>query len=679
MRSLFLAVVAMAQLAIAALAADSRPNFLFVYTDDQRYDAMSVVQKEQGEKGRWPWIQTPNMDRLAREGARFRNAFVVNSLCAPSRATFLTGCYGYVNGVVNNHTPFPENSVTYATQLRQAGYTTGYVGKWHMGNQSGQRPGFDFSASFIGQGRYEDCPFEINGKSTPTEGWVDDVSTGFALDFIRKNKDKPFVLAVGFKSPHGPCTPPARLANYYGEAQSRTVPNLSIPAIYLNDPTYATAQPTAPGLINTRMDYHRTIHGADENLGHILDELDKLGLTDNTVVIFTSDNGYYHGEHKLGDKRSAYEESMRVPMLVRFPKLAGKGKVIDTAVLNIDIAPTMLDLAGAPVPSQMQGRSWKPLLEGNATADWRRAFFYCYYFEHNFRTPTMMAVRTENAKLVKYPGHEEWTELFDIHADPFEMKNLIHDPAAASLRTELESTYDAEAKKIGFTVPSYADVPGKEDENPKGKKKAGRNSGPPSPRPKQVVLDYHFDQDTSAAKAEDHSGSANHGKVTGALLVEGREGRKARHFNGEGVISVAKSPTISPASDRWSIEVTFKAEKTNGILLAHGGASIGYCLYLKDGKPVFTIHTHADATKTVMAAVSLPEGWNTVGIKITPNHRLALLVNGQEAATANLAQFINTEPNDVLDIGADKGSPVVGKADEVPFVGLMEAVKISTE
>jgi len=149
-------------------AADKKPNFLFVYTDDQRFDAVGVVQREQGERARFPWFTTPNMDRLASEGMRFRNAFVTLSLCAPSRAAFLTGRYNHLNGVANNHTPFPDNSVTYASLLRAAGYKTAYIGKWHMGGQRGQRPGFDYSASFIGQGRYVDCDVEINGKPTPT-------------------------------------------------------------------------------------------------------------------------------------------------------------------------------------------------------------------------------------------------------------------------------------------------------------------------------------------------------------------------------------------------------------------------------------------------------------------------------------------------------------------------------
>ena len=185
-----------------------------------------------------------------------------------------------------------------------------------MGKQSGQRPGFDFSASFVGHGKYFDCPFEINGKSTETKGWVDDVSTDFALKFLREHKDKPFLLAVGFKSPHDPRTTPApRWADAYANDRAHTVPNLSIPAIYLNAPDYGTAEPTPPGLVpKTDSNYHRCIRGADENLGKLLERTRQARpRSKNTMVIFSSDNGYYLGEHRLGDKRSAYEESMRVP------------------------------------------------------------------------------------------------------------------------------------------------------------------------------------------------------------------------------------------------------------------------------------------------------------------------------------------------------------------------------
>lgn len=390
-----------------------KPNFVFVYTDDQRWDAMSVVQAEQGDKSRFPWLKTPNMDRLAAEGFRFRNAFVVNSLHSPSRASFLTGQYGNLNGIVNNHTPFAETNVTYATLLKTAGYKTAYVGKWHMGGQTGQRPGFDYSASFIGQGQYFDCPIEVNGKSTPSKGWVDDVCTDYTLQSIRDNKDKPFSMVVGFKTARSPFEPPPRHAKTYEGEKLRPVPNLNVNPIH-REPIQKDVD-----RVTTNLEILRCITAADDNLGRILKELDDLKLADDTLIVFTSDNGYYLGEHGLHDKRSAYEESLRIPLLVRYPRLAGKGKRIHQIALNIDLAPTLLDFASIAIPKEMQGRSWRPLLDGK-DADWRKAFFYGYFFENGGYppTPTIIAVRTETAKLIKYLGHDEWTEVFDLKNDP---------------------------------------------------------------------------------------------------------------------------------------------------------------------------------------------------------------------------------------------------------------------
>ena len=454
-------------------AADKKPNFLFVYTDDQRFDAVGVVQREQGERARFPWFTTPNMDRLASEGMRFRNAFVTLSLCAPSRAAFLTGRYNHLNGVANNHTPFPDNSVTYASLLRAAGYKTAYIGKWHMGGQRGQRPGFDYSASFIGQGRYVDCDVEINGKPTPTTGWIDDVSNSFAIEFIKQNRDKPFAVIVGYKACHGPTTPPERAKDRFADEKARPVPNLNVRAIYRSEDDEATGNPKkapkADGQIN--LNYFRCISAADDNLGQLLKALDELGIAENTVVVFTSDNGYYNGEHRLGDKRSAYEESLRVPMLVRYPKLVAKGSTSDAMVLNIDIAPTFLELAGVTAPKEMQGRSWAPLLAGKK-ADWRQSFLAEYFYEQNFvGTPTLVALRTTDAKLVKYPGHDEWTELFDLTKDPYEIKNLANDPTHKSLLTRMNSEFDKQARATAYAIPADADKPGSVNENKKGKKK----------------------------------------------------------------------------------------------------------------------------------------------------------------------------------------------------------------
>lgn len=643
-----------------AAAASPGPNFVFIYTDDQRWDALGVVQRELGPAARFPWFQTPNLDRLARDGVRFRNAFVVNSLCSPSRATFLTGCYGYLNGVVNNHTDFPVDNVTHASLLRAAGYVTGYVGKWHMGRQSGPRPGFDFSASFIGQGQYFDCPFEIDGQSTPTKGWVDDVSTEYALEFLRKNRAKPFLLALGFKTCHGPFTPPPRTENLYPDELARSTPNFHTPAIYLGEERKRQiAEAEKAERVKTNMGCFRGLAAVDENVGRLMAALDELKLSENTVVVFTSDNGYYLGEHGLGDKRSAYDESLRIPLLLRYPKLGVKGKVIDQVVLNTDLAPTFVDFAGLDVPARMQGRSWRALLEGRA-AGWRKAFFYTYFGERGFTTPTTQAVRTETAKLICYPGYPQWTELFDLKADPYETRNLYEDPAHAALRTQMEAEFDGQARAVEFRFPEFADKP-KSD------------AGPPALG--AWVLDYRFDRD-DGDKVVDASGKGNHGQAHAAPLAEGRQGHKARRFDGRGHIEVPKSDSLRPNVSGWTIEIVLKPEKASGVVLARGGRSAGYCLYLDEGRPVFAVTVNNRLFEARAKRPIATGAWTEVSARITADKRLALSVDGKPAGSGKLRDFIDRDPNNTMQIGADLGSPVVEGKSLPKFEGLIESLRM---
>ncbi len=383
----------------------SVPNFIVIITDDHRWDSLGIVQREMGATGRFPWFTngTPNLDRLASGGVRFRNAFVTLSLCSPSRAAILTGRYNHLNGIINNSTAFPTNTPTYASRLRDAGYVTGMVGKWHMGTQVA-RPGFDFSASFLGQGNYFDTTFYVNGIATPTTGWIDDVSTDYVLEFISNNFTNAFALHLGYKSTHSPHTPADWATNLYATSVSRDVPNLSIP------PPYRT----------------------------------------NIAVNSETAKRNYHRCDGLGDKRSLYEESLRVPMLVRYPALVTQSAARDELVLSIDIAPTILDLAGLPVPPDLQGRSWRPWLAGGPATNWRQSFLAEYFLESGYAIPTTVTLRTAGAKLTFWPGNPEWCEMFDLANDRYEVANLYNLPVYQPMRDSLRAEFDRQMRETGL-------------------------------------------------------------------------------------------------------------------------------------------------------------------------------------------------------------------------------------
>jgi arylsulfatase A-like enzyme len=451
----------------------ARPNIVFIYADDWRWDCLAVVQREQGEKARFPWLQTPRLDKLADESVRFRQSFVVNSLCSPGRACVLTSRYNHLNGIIGNSQPLPTETPNFAKQLQRAGYVTGYCGKYHMDSQR-ERPGFDYVASFIGQGRYNDCPIIFNGQQIETHGWVDDVSTDYGIKFVEQSKGKPFFLWLGFKSPHGPRggeNLPERVRALYANDEPRDVPNLDTPAVFNADAETKAGQPARKnrGADGIRA-YMRHITAIDQCVGRVIDALETNGQLGNTVIIVASDNGYYLGEHQLGDKRSAYDESLRVPLLVRLPSnQSRRGATCDSIALNIDYAPTILELAGAEQLPEAQGRSLVRLVKGTTPADWRSSFFYEYFKEPQYMSPTVLALRTATHKLITYPGHDEWTEVFDLKQDPHELKNLADD---AKLRTELQKEFDDQSNAVSFRMPKLADEP-----KQPGKKRARKRQG----------------------------------------------------------------------------------------------------------------------------------------------------------------------------------------------------------
>lgn len=409
-------------------AQDRRPNLLFILIDDLRYDGLGCTGH--------PFVKTPNIDRLAREGARFTNAFVTTPLCSPARGSFLTGQYVHKHGVTGNgdNAALSHKLVTFPKLLQDAGYETGYIGKWHMGTDDSPRPGFDRWVSFRGQGRYDDPPLNIDGKQVEQKGYITDILSQYAAEFVRKPRSKPFCAYVAHKAVHGPFTPPDRHKTLYADQPIQRQANAkddlaNKPALTRTIEGQAGVKPGGGSPDELIRNQLRCTVSIDEGVGQILKALEETGKLDDTLVIFTSDNGYFWGEHGLGDKRWAYDESIRIPMVARYPKRIKAGTVVAQDALNVDIAPTMIDAAGLKPHAQMQGRSLMPLFGGKPK--WRQSFLSEYFMEKNFpRAPSWQAVRTAEWKYTRYTDLQGMDELYNLKTDPGEMKNVIADPAA---------------------------------------------------------------------------------------------------------------------------------------------------------------------------------------------------------------------------------------------------------
>jgi len=439
--------------AACAAQAASRPNFVFILVDDLRYNALGCTGH--------PFVKTPHIDRLAREGMNFVNTFVTTPLCSPSRASFLTGQYVRTHGILDNtnRSEASHKLITFPKLLREAGYETAYVGKWHMGNDPTPRPGFDRWVSFPGQGQYIDPQMNVDGNKIQAKGYMTDLLNRYAVDFIRQPHAKPFCLYLAHKAVHGPFTPADRHKDLYAGLSIVRKPSAKDtlegkPALRRTLPEASRAQQVGPGQRpggpddQTILNQLRCISAIDEGVGEIYEALKATGQLDNTLIVFTSDNGYLWGEHGLGDKRAFYEESIRIPMVARYPKLIRPGSVAKGMVLNIDIAPTFLELAKVPVPGWMQGRSLVPVMAGKA-AGWRQSFLGEYYQEKQFpRIPTWEGVRTKRYKYTHYVDLADADELYDLKKDPYEMKNLVNDPSARAVLKQMQAELEKLRKYI---------------------------------------------------------------------------------------------------------------------------------------------------------------------------------------------------------------------------------------
>ena len=439
------------------------PNFLFVLVDDQPFDAL-------GFTGRYPFLKTPNIDKLAHEGVNVENFFVTQSICSPSRASFLTGTYPHIHGVNQNNRhvdPNWEEFAPYSSHLQAAGYETAHVGKIHMAHERGEahiRPGFDYWFSFIGQGKYIDPPVNDNGYEYQEKGYMTDILTEKAIDWLKeiRNPNKPFSLNLWHKAVHEPHLPAERHKDLYNGAELPPPPYNTHKETFKGKPEWQRKKtfgfdwkknlpipPELPELTwpinyDKNMQLLRCIAAIDESLGKVLETLEAIGELDNTVIIYSSDNGYFLGEHTFNDKRLAYENSMRVPMLIRYPKLIKPKTVVKQQCLNIDMAPTILDLAGIEIPDYMQGESMMQLISGEPSPKWRTSILFEYYLDTYwpYAGPNQIAVRTGRYKLVDSFLKNDIDELYDLQNDPGEMTNLItleqYDDVEDKLRQEAE-------------------------------------------------------------------------------------------------------------------------------------------------------------------------------------------------------------------------------------------------
>ncbi|MEM9917286.1 MAG: sulfatase [Bacteroidota bacterium] len=456
-------------------------NVIFILSDDHRYDYM-------GFTGKVPWLQTPNMDRMAKEGAYCPNTFVTTALCSPSRASILTGLYTHSHTVVDNQAPNPGDLIYFPQYLQAAGYETAFFGKWHMGDHDDSpQPGFDHWESFKGQGTYYSPKLNINGERIeyPDSTYISDLLTQHAIEWMENRKgDKPFFIYLSHKAVHAMFKPAKRhLADYEDETiiypPSFNTSNERVKGTRLGKKPYQGdeyyGERRTPDwqrmqreswhgvdyMYHGAMDfktffrrYCETLKGVDESIGSIMNYLDTKQQLDQTLLLYMGDNGFSFGEHGLIDKRHFYEESVKVPLLIRCPEILPASPPIQAMLQNIDIGPTILEVAGIQKPAHMQGRSFLPILEKKEVA-WRDKIFYEYYWEYDFpHTPTIHGVRTDRYKYIRYHGVWDTNELYDLQEDPDEMNNLIDSPEHQEIVQSLAAeVYDWLESTGGMQIP----------------------------------------------------------------------------------------------------------------------------------------------------------------------------------------------------------------------------------
>lgn len=645
-----------------ATAADKRPNILFIMSDDHAYQAIGAYGSKVNK--------TPNIDRIAREGMRFDRAFVTNSICGPARAVIMTGKYSHLNGFVRNGNTFNGEQQTVSKLLQQSGYQTAVIGKWHLKSTP---IGFDHFHILIGQGPYYNPTMKTPTGNVEHVGYTTEIITDEALKYLKDVRDptQPFFLMYQHKAPHRNWQPsethiskydgqtipePATLYDDYKGRSSAASKQAMTVATHLSpndlklvpqrglteqqtkywneaygpkNEAFKKANLTGTELIQWKYqryvkDYLRCIDSVDDNVGRILDYLEESGLADNTIVIYTSDQGWYLGEHGWYDKRWMYEESFRTPLIVRWPKHIKPGSTNSDLVMNLDFAETFLDIAGATIPADMQGKSLKPIFANQTPVDWRTSVYYHYYeFPGAHSVAKHYGVRTDRYKLINFYENKEW-EMFDLQKDPHELNSIYDHPKYQKVRAQME----AELQKLrdqyedDGSVINFGSIQAKNVKT-------------------QLVRRLRFGE-------FDNNQPSPHGA---AITLDGKTS----------VFATATTGKWNPEYKPFTIGAWIRPTNATGVIAAHGGVSIGYSFGLQNGKIALSIRNDGALT-TVVGPTVENDVWANVIAILNRQGTVDFIVNGVTTETKTKVGFLRGAPADGFNLGNDDGS-FVGEYD----------------
>ena len=665
-------------IASGLLAKDNRPNILFIFSDDHAYQAISAYGSQVNK--------TPNLDRIANEGMRFDRCFVTNSICGPSRAVVLTGKYSHLNGFVRNGNTFNGNQQTASKLLQAAGYQTAVIGKWHLRSTP---VGFDYYHVLQGQGPYYNPAMKTPRGIVNHVGYTTDIITDETLKWLKEERDsdKPFFLMYQHKAPHRNWQPGPKHLNKYDDVtisepatlfddykgrtsaarnQEMTVKeHLTEYDLKIAPPRGLTEEQTkvwneayakkneefknlnleGDDLIRWKYqryvkDYIRCIDSVDENVGRVLDYLEESGLDENTIVIYTSDQGWYLGDHGWYDKRWMYEESFRTPLMVKWPGVVKPGSVSMDMSMNLDFAETFLDIAGADIPDDMQGLSLVEVLQGKRPSNWRKSVYYHYYeFPGAHSVAKHYGVRTDRYKLIHFYENEEW-ELFDLQKDPNELNSVYDDPAYQEIKKDMEAELAKLQEQYGDdgTVINFDLMRTKKVKT-------------------QLVQQFDFGK----------------GNYNGTILDD--EGKAIELDGSQPAFSAPSSEQNDPSYKPMLVGGWIKPTTKRGVIIAQGGVSQGYALLLANGQLLYVVRQEGQIRQLRGPQIPIDK-WTHVAVRVDAEGNGELLVNGEATDAPKKVQFVGARPADGLSVGADSGSFVGNYQNPNFFKGRLRDVRV---